>query len=332
MPRLRLVNLIDDLALGGVTRALAVFDSLAVARVAQCRTLAVAPGGMAAPRLDADVAVIHFTMNWRRIAFLAALRLRNPRLRIVLVEHSYTRAFEALLVPRPGRFRLMLRLAARMVHQVVAVSHGQAGWLEQAVGLPPRRITVIHPHIANPGLAALPAPTGANPLTVGAYGRFCLQKGFDDLLRATMAGALGDARLMLGGFGEDETLLRKIAADDPRIVFAGRVDDVAAFLGQCDVIAVPSRWEAYGMVANEAREAGRPILVAPVDGLPEQAGPTDDPAGLVVDFTDHTALGLAMAGLDHARLAAMSRAGRRVTADCGMRRAGQWADLIAGLS
>ncbi len=332
MPQVRLVNLIDDLALGGVTRALAVFDSAAVARVAQCRTWAVPPGGIAAPRLEADIAVIHFTMNWRRIAFLAWLRLRNPRTRIVIVEHSYTRAFEALLVPQPARFRLMLRLAARMVQRVVSVSHGQATWLEQAVGLPRRQITVIHPHIANPGLGALPAPPGEQPLTMGAYGRFCRQKGFDDLVRAMVAGALGDVRLVLGGFGEDEAKLRAIAGDDPRITFSGRVDDVAAFLGPCDVVAVPSRWEAYGMVANEAREAGRPIVVAPVDGLPEQAGPVDDPAGLVVDFTDHTALRAAIAGLDRTRLAAMGQAGRRATADCGRRRADQWADLIAGLS
>ena len=35
---------------------------------------------------------------------------------------------------------------------------------------------------------------------------------------------------------------------------------------------VPSRHEAFGLVATEARMAARPILVADVDGLPEQVG------------------------------------------------------------
>jgi hypothetical protein len=47
----------------------------------------------------------------------------------------------------------MLGMAARMVDAVVCVSAGQAAWLEQAAGL---RGVVIHPHVANPGLADLP--------------------------------------------------------------------------------------------------------------------------------------------------------------------------------
>jgi glycosyltransferase involved in cell wall biosynthesis len=82
------------------------------------------------------------------------------------------------------------------------------------------------------------------------------------------------------------------------------VEDVAGFLAGVDVVAVPSRWEAYGMVANEAREAGRPVLVAPVDGLPEQV---QGGGGLVVDFADHGAL--RRGGRWTARLAAMAAAG-----------------------
>lgn len=46
--------------------------------------------------------------------------------------------------------------------------------------------------------------------------------------------------------------------------------DVPDFLSRCDVVAIPSRWEAGGLINIGAREAGRPILVSPVDGLPEQ--------------------------------------------------------------
>ena len=78
----------------------------------------------------------------------------------------------------------------------------------------------------------------------------------------------------------------------------------------------------------EAREAGRPILVSPVDGLPEQVGA----AGLVIDFTNPDAISRAFAKLDGPRLAEMARAARRSTQDCGLDRQREWARLIRRLA
>ena len=333
----RIVNLLDDVSLGGVTRALGVFATPTLQAVAESRTVAVAPGGIMPPRDAADVFIIHFTVSWKRLLFLMLLRLTHRQARIILVEHSYTRAFEAQFVRHRGRFRLMLRMAARLVDAVVCVSHAQARWLGDAAAIAPDRIAVIHPYVANPGLATvpLPQPDPGRPLRIGAYGRFCLQKGFDVVVRGFHAGHFGDAQLILGGFGEDEAQLRALADGSPQIHFTGKVDDVAAFLAGVDVVAIPSRWEAYGMVANEAREAGRPILVAPCDGLPEQtsgAGGTQaQPAGLVVDFADPAAIAGALARLTPPALVAMGQAGRASTADCGPARERQWAALISRL-
>ena len=132
----------------------------------------------------------------------------------------------------------------------------------------------------------------------------------------------------MGGFGPDEEYLRALAGDTPGISFVGKVTCVADFLRDCDIIAVPSAWEAYGQVANEAREAARPILVAPVGGLPEQVGA----AGLVVDFTDPQAITAALRQLTSDRLHAMAVAGREATRDCGPHRQRQWARLIARMA
>lgn len=326
--KLRLVNLLDDFALGGVSRALGLFASPQIAALATCRTEAVAGDALLAQAYDADILVVHFPPNWRRLAWVASLRWRNRGARIIWVEHSYTGAWEALKVPSPARFRRMLGMAYRMADAVVCVSEGQAAWLRAATGL--GHIGVIHPFVANDGLGDVPfvAPAPDRPLRIGAYGRFCEQKGFDRLIRAHRAGAMAGTELVLGGFGPDDAALRDAAGDDPAIRFVGKVDDVAAFLAQVDVVAVPSRWEAYGMVANEAREAGRPLLVAPVDGLVEQVGA----AGLVVDFADHAAVARACAALRGADLAAMGAAGRAATQGCGARRAQRWADLMASFS
>lgn len=326
MNRPRLVNLLDDFALGGVSRGLGIFGSQPVRDIADCSVFAVSPDTMLAPRLAADIIVTHFPPNWRRLAFLTSLRLRNPGARIIHVEHSYTRAWEQLKVPNRIRFRLMLRLALRLVDQVVCVSAGQAAWLREVTGLAGGGLEVIHPYAENSGLDRVAPPDFGHPrpLTVGAYGRFHEAKGFDHLIAAYKAGAMPGTELLIGGFGALETSLRELAGDTPGIRFAGKIDDVAAFVGQCDVVAVPSRWEAYGQVANEAREAGRPILVSPVDGLPEQVGR----AGIVVDFTNFKAVMQVFNRLDWVRLVAMSQAGRRATAGCGLHRQQQWASLI----
>lgn len=330
MTRLRLVNLLDDFALGGVSRGLGVFDATPVQAVAETQTLGVAPDALLAPRLDADIILTHFPPNWRRLLFLATLKMRNPGARIVHVEHSYTRGWAAANLSAPRRFRLMLSIALRLVDHVVCVSQGQAKWLCKTAHIPADRMDVIYPYSENPGLDQLALPDFQTPrrLRIGAYGRFHPAKGFEQLIAAYRAGAIPNADLVIGGYGDLEPALRACAGDTPGIRFFGKVDDVAGFVGGCDIIAVPSRWEAYGQVANEARQAGRPIFVSDVDGLPEQVGT----AGLIIDFADPKAVAQAFAALTPQRLSDMAHAGRAATQGCGMARHQQWADLILRLA
>lgn len=322
--RVRVANLLDDCSLGGVTRALGVFASAELRRIAEATTIVLPPATIIAPRIAADVIITHFPPNWRRLLFLASLKLCNPKARIIHVEHSYTRAWETIHVPSRSRFRAMLWLAMRLVDQIVCVSRAQSEWLQEAAGIDAGRIAVVHPFVQNPGLAELPLPKVGQRLQIGAYGRFCEQKGFDILIAAFRCGWFEDCDLILGGFGEDEAKLRAMAGDCPAIRFAGKVDDVAAFLRTCDVVAVPSRWEAYGMVANEAREAGRPVMVAPVDGLVEQAAG----AGAVVDFTDQESIEEALCNLRSPNLPVIASKARETIRNCRQIRQTQWSALL----
>ncbi len=326
----RLVNLLDDFALGGVSRGLGIFGASQVQAVAETRVEAIAPTALIAPKLDAQIIVTHFPPNWRRLAFLASLKARNPRACILHVEHSYTRNWAAANVSFPRRFRLMLRLALKMIDHVVCVSHGQAAWLRQVTGAPQSKVDVIYPFSENPGLDDLPLPNFAapRPLKVGSYGRFHPAKGFELLIAAYRAGAMPGTELLIGGYGDLEADLRTLAGDTPGIHFLGKVERVADFVGQCDIIAIPSRWEAYGQVANEARQGGRPIFVSAADGLPEQVGD----AGLIIDFASADAVRQVFASLDRAALLRMGQAGRAATAGCGPARHQQWAELITRLT
>lgn len=329
MSRPRLVNLLDDFALGGVSRGLGIFDSAPVRAVVDPSVLAIDPSAILAPKVDAEIIVLHFPPNWRRIAFLLSLRARNPHATIIHVEHSYTRAWEAVKVPNRGRFHAMLGIANRLVDTIVCVSHGQARWLSEASRIDPARIEVIYPYSQNPGLSqvALPEFRKRAPLRIGAYGRFHEAKGFDRLIEAWKRGLMPGTELVIGGFGAEEERLKTLADGCTGITFAGKIADVAGFLGQCDVVAIPSRWEAFGQVATEAREAGRPIIVSPVDGLPEQVGT----AGLVIDFTSDDAIASAFATLTPARLEAMALSARAATASEGQVREQGWGQLLARL-
>lgn len=58
-----------------------------------------------------------------------------------------------------------------------------------------------------------------------------------------------------------------MAKDDPRIGFKDFASDPVAAMAAVDIVAMPSRREAYGLVAIEALAAKRPLLVSNIDGL-----------------------------------------------------------------
>ena len=69
------------------------------------------------------------------------------------------------------------------------------------------------------------------------------------------------------GTGSEEEKLRTLAAGDPRIKFQGFAEDPVAAMGSVDAVVMPSRWEAYGLVAIEALAARRLVFVNDIDGL-----------------------------------------------------------------
>ena len=298
---LTVTHLLDDTALGGVTRFL---DALAITLDPRTRQNRVGtnPRRLLPPRLDADVVVVHFTMSWSKLPYLLALRARRGRRPIIIVEHSYTGAFESVYVLTPTRFRMMLRMSYSLVEQVVAVSYGQAAWMRSKRLLPAGKLCVISPFTDCASLADLPLPAPhSGPLRLGAYGRYCAQKDFATLIAAMKRIDPSTATLQLRGFGPDAAALKALAADLPHVSVGEKIDDLAAFLGTTDAVVVPSCFEPFGQVALEARLAARPVIVTDVDGLPEQVEPT---TGLIVRPGD--AAGLAAAIVE---LAAQHRSG-----------------------
>jgi glycosyltransferase involved in cell wall biosynthesis len=146
--------------------------------------------------------------------------------------------------------------------------------LASAPWLPAQRVSVIHngidsEHIAQAKPAFLPLPKDA--VIIGFIGRLDARKGVLDLLDAwpSVASACGQAQLVIVGRGELEETVQSRTHTLERVTFIGYRDDVPSVLKRCDIIAVPSHWEGFGLIAAEAMAAGKPVVAARASSLPE---------------------------------------------------------------
>lgn len=268
-----IAHLMDDFGMGGVTRALTLFEEPMIKRQARSEVVPVKADTPLAPKLSADLIIDHATISWSRLPFLISLRARNPKARIVHIEHSYTRAFEHSEVNATRRFRTLLRTAASLFDHVVCVSNAQREWLSREVGIVRNKLRVIYPWTDRTDLFTLPTanPHGSRPLKLLAYGRYAKVKNFGELIAAMRAFDPAEVELTLFGDGPDRAELETLAADLPHVDVHGPCPEPGEYLKACDAVIIPSRYEAFGLVATEARMAARPVIAADVDGLPEQA-------------------------------------------------------------
>ncbi len=86
--------------------------------------------------------------------------------------------------------------------------------------------------------------------------------------------------LLVGG-GDDEAMLRKLAADSPNVAFSGWVDNVGDYLAAFDLFILPSNKEGIGGILLDAMDRALPIIASRVGGLPEIV--RDGENGLLID-------------------------------------------------
>ncbi|NJM76697.1 MAG: glycosyltransferase family 4 protein [Acaryochloridaceae cyanobacterium RU_4_10] len=218
-------------------------------------------------RWQPDLLVFHRASSWKGIPDLLSLKAKAR----MLVEHHYSAGFEQYQVPSRWRFHTLLKMTYGMMDRVVAISKGQQDWMNRQRLAAPSKIRLIRSsRVLSSFLKVAEKVEPESPFTLGAYGRFTPQKGFDRLIEAVQLLPSGAVQLCLGGQGPHEASLKSLAQDNPNIRFLGRIDDVPDFLSHCDAVAIPSRWEPWGNVCLEARAAARPAIVSDIDGLSEQ--------------------------------------------------------------
>jgi glycosyltransferase involved in cell wall biosynthesis len=142
-------------------------------------------------------------------------------------------------------------------------------------------------------------------------------KGIDFMIRAMpeILSIHPEARYLIAGDGEHETMLRTLASQldlDDRIIFAGRRSDIPALLAASDLFVLPSLTEALPTVLAEAMAAGLPIVATTVGGIPEMV--KQDVNGILVPPRDGGQLARACCRLlnDPDRGSALGSQGRHI--------------------
>ncbi|MGE3918049.1 MAG: glycosyltransferase family 4 protein [Hyphomicrobiaceae bacterium] len=325
-----ILHLVDDAAMGGVNRTLD-DQRILMGDVFRIEQEHVNPRRPWPLRPGEDVVVVHFTSSWAKLPFLTLLRAQRGDKPIVLVEHTYTRCFETNCVTNHKRFRRMLSLTYRLADVVVAVSDGQADWMREAKLLPDEKLVVIRPAVdlAKFFAAEVASRSDGGPLRLGAYGRYCEQKAFEVLISAMRLLPADRFTLSLAGYGADRAMLEQRAEGMTNVRIAGPTTNPSKFVEGCDVIVIPSRWEAFGNVAAEARAAGRPVIACAVDGLSEQISPD---YGWLVPAEDPEALADAIKCAADQDVGRMGRAARLSARGHTTDYLRKWTTLLNGLS
>ena len=160
------------------------------------------------------------------------------------------------------------------------------------------------------------AETGPERPTILFLARLVREKGIHTLLDAfeIVSQALPDARLIVGGGGDEEAGVRQRVAASPsssRITLLGHVPQasVCATMQNCSVYCLPSLGEPFGISALEAMSCGKPLVVTDAGGLAELVRPS---GGLKVPPGDPRGLANALLFLlkDRARCASMGHYNR----------------------
>lgn len=251
-----------------------------------------------------DLAHLHSSYPGVYGRMFASTRPTAPA--IVYCSHGWS--FEMDVAPLKRRaYRAVERRLIHKTDMLIAVSRHEyrGGFM---IGAPDAGHMAIPHGVTAPKPGPAPDVFDPNCLNFLFVGRFGRQKGLDLLLAAFAQTRRQDIRLHVLG-GPDAGPNAKPNTDDPRIQAHGWIahDQIDAWYAAADALVVPSRWEAFGLVAAEAMRNKLAVLASVRGALPEVLG--YGAAGRLFDPEDTSAFARMVDCLDRETLQAIGEAG-----------------------
>ncbi len=248
---------------------------------------------MAALRSARRKPLLAIAMHPHLSPVLWAIKIRSPKTRLVVFAHG-------IEVWKPLSF--LRRFAIRRANLVAGPSTDTVRHLTLTQGIRPEKVLRLpwgldpefEQRVADGSPSALPPdfPSGRKIiLTVGRWDPAERYKGADTLISA-LPGVLKtvpEAFLVLIGEGADRPRLEQLAQDagvaaSTRFIGPVKKDELFAWYSSCDLFALPSRGEGFGLVFLEALALGKPVIGGAHGGIPDVI--EDGRTGLLVPHGD----------------------------------------------
>jgi glycosyltransferase involved in cell wall biosynthesis len=192
--------------------------------------------------------------------------------------------------------------ALRNATKLFAVSNFTRARMAEVLELPLERIELL-PNTFQPD-KFVPAPKprfllkryglGADQpviLTIARLASAERYKGYDQVLRALprIREQFPDVRYVLGGRGPDRARVTSLVAQhrlEETVILAGYIPEheLCAHYNLCDVFAMPSKGEGFGIVFLEALSCGKPVVAGNKDGSADAV--LNGRIGLLIDPDD----------------------------------------------
>jgi glycosyltransferase involved in cell wall biosynthesis len=226
-------------------------------------------------------------VNFTRAAYLASRTMGIP---YIAVAHG---------VDTWGKAGMRLRKPLKHAAAILAVSRFTAERLCREVGLPPERVRLL-PNTFEPD-AFTPGPKphyllkryGLKPdepviLTVSRLAPAERYKGYDQILKALPAirSKMPKVRYIIGGRGPDRGRILELIQSlglESAVTLTGFIPqpELVDHYNLCDVFAMPSKGEGFGIVYLEAMACGKAVLAGNKDGSVDAL--KDGKLGVLID-------------------------------------------------
>ncbi|HEX4645340.1 MAG TPA: glycosyltransferase family 4 protein [Verrucomicrobiae bacterium] len=222
-----------------------------------------------------------------------AMSARNRKFRSIVFTHG-VEVWKPLGWPRGAALRradLVIGPSADTVQHLISDQQIPRGKVQLlSWGLDPEFEARVESAVPPPPPPGFPR-NGGIILTVGRWDSGERYKGADTLISALprVLKAAPDTSLVLVGDGNDRPRLEQIARDlgvSERAHFLRGLtpDQLFACYANCDVFALPSSGEGFGLVFLEAMALGKPVIGGAHAGIPDIV--EDGATGLLVPYGD----------------------------------------------